>query len=190
MSLPETIQPVEHVEPSPGGRPLPAPIVAFVRIVDRISGASGLFAMYLVWVMIAILTYAAIMKSFFLPSIWTVEMAQFVMVAYFTLGGAWSLREEEHVRMDLLYAGLNVRAKARTDLFTGLTMIAFLVMLQIGGLASLIYAFEFWERGFSAWRPYIWPVKVAINIGLFLTLLQAIAIWFKDWAKLRGAPIA
>lgn len=190
MSIPETIQPVEHPQPLPDGRPLPAPVVAYVRAVDRISGASGLFAMYLVWAMIAILTYAAVMKAFFLPSIWTVEMAQFVMVAYFTLGGAWSLREEEHVRMDLLYSGLRVKAKARTDLFTGLAMIAFLVMLQIGGIASLVYSFEFWERGFSAWRPYIWPVKVAINIGLFLTLLQAIAIWFKDWAKLRGAPIA
>jgi TRAP-type mannitol/chloroaromatic compound transport system permease small subunit len=186
------MQPATHPAPAPlpGGRPLPAPIVAYVRVVERISGITGLFAMYLVWAMIAILTYAAFVKAFFLPSIWTVEMAQFVMVAYFTLGGAWSLREEEHVRMDLLYSGLRVKAKARTDLFTGLAMIAFLVMLQIGGIASLVYSFEFWERGFSAWRPYIWPVKVAINIGLFLTLLQAIAIWFKDWAKLRGAPIA
>lgn len=189
MSLPETIQPVEKAQPSPTGRPLPQPIITFVKVVERISGASGLFAMYLVWGMIAILTYAAFVKAFFLPSVWSVEMAQFVMVAYFTLGGAWSLREEEHVRMDLLYAGLNVRAKASTDLVTGLAMIFFLVMLQVGGIASLIYSFEFWERNFSAWRPYMWPVKLVINVGLFLTLLQATATWFKDWAKLRGAPI-
>lgn len=169
---------------------MPEAIKTYVRVIDRLSGYMGLFAMYLVWAMIGILTYAAFMKAFFLPSIWTVEMAQFVMVAYFTLGGAWSLREDEHVRMDLLYAGLRVRAKARTDLVTGLAMIGFLVMLQIGGIASLIYSFEFWERGFSAWRPYIWPVKLVINIGLFLTLLQAVSIWFKDLAKLRGEPIA
>ena len=171
-------------------RPPPPVILAYVRVVDRISAVSGLFAMYLVWAMIAILTYAAGAKAAFMPSLWTVEMAQFVMVAYFTLGGAWSLRHDEHVRMDLLYAGLNVRTRTRTDLFTGLALIFFLVMLQIGGIASLIYSFAFWERNFSAWRPYMWPVKVVINIGLFLTLLQAIAIWFKDWAKLRGTPIA
>jgi TRAP-type mannitol/chloroaromatic compound transport system permease small subunit len=184
--------PLPEAAPVPGweGRPLPKPVVAYVKAVERISGVSGLFAMYLVWLMIVILSYAAFVKAFLLPSIWTVEMAQFVMVAYFTLGGAWSLREEEHVRMDLLYAGLRVKAKARTDLITGLAMIFFLVMLQIGGISSLIYSFEYWERGFSAWRPYMWPVKVVINIGLFLTLLQATATWFKDWAKLRGAPIA
>ena len=180
----------EYPESGTGRRPLPPVIVSYVRIVDRISGITGLFAMYLVWVMIAILSYAAFVKAFFLPSIWTVEMAQFVMVAYFTIGGGWSLREEEHVRMDLLYAGLNVRAKAGTDLFTGLALIFFLVMLQIGGIASLTYSFQYWEKGFSAWAPYMWPIKVVINIGVFLTLLQAIANWFKDWAKLREAPIA
>jgi TRAP-type mannitol/chloroaromatic compound transport system permease small subunit len=176
--------------PSSAGRPLPQAINTYVRIVDRVSGITGLFAMYLVWVMIAILSYAAFVKAFFLPSIWTVEMAQFIMVAYFTIGGGWSLREDEHVRMDLLYAGLNVRARARTDLFTGLALIFFLAMLQVGGIASLTYSFQYWEKGFSAWAPYMWPIKVVINIGVFLTLLQAIANWFKDWAKLRGAPIA
>ena len=168
---------------------LPAPIVAYVRFVDRISEVSGLFTMYMIIGMIIILGYSTIMKVFFLPSLWTVEMAQFVMVAYFMMGGAYTLREGEHVRMDLLYSGWTTRRRAKVDLVTGLAMILFLIMLQIGGIASLIYSIQYWERAFSAWRPYMWPVKVVINIGLFLTLLQAIAIWFKDLAKVRGKPI-
>ena len=46
-----------------------------------------------------------------------------------------------------------------------------LVMLQIGGIASLIYAFQYGEKSFSAWAPMMWPIKVVINIGLFLTLM-------------------
>lgn len=176
--------------PAPPGGKIPAAVKAYVRIIDRISGVTGLFAMYLVFAMILILGYATIMKVFFLPANWTVEMAQFVMVAYFTLGGAWSLRENEHVRMDLLYAGWRVRRRAGVDLVTGLAMIFFLVMLQIGGIASLIYAFQYGEKSFSAWAPMMWPIKVVINIGLFLTLLQAVATWFKDWAVLKGEPIA
>lgn len=169
---------------------MPKAIKTYVRIVDRWSWYMGLFSMYLIFAMIGILSYATIMKVFFLPSLWTVEMAQFVMVAYFMLGGAYTLREDEHVRMDLLYSGWSVRRRAKVDLVTGFALIAFLVLLQIGGIASLIYSFEYWERAFSAWRPYMWPVKVAINIGLFLTLLQSISIWFKDLAKVRGEPIA
>ena len=46
-------------------------------------------------------------------------------------------------------------------------------------------------RGFSAWRPYMWPVKVVINIGLFLTLLQATATWFNRGWHISGcsAPV-
>ena len=69
-------------------------------------------------------------------------------------------------------------------------LIGFLVMLQIGGISSLIYAFQYGEKSFSAWAPVMWPIKVVINIGIFLTLLQAVAIFFKDWAALRGEPLA
>ncbi len=168
---------------------MPEAIKTYVRFVDRWSWYFGLFSMYMIFAMIAILTYATITKVFFMPSLWTVEMAQFVMVVYFMLGGAYTLREEEHVRMDLLYSGWSVRKRAKVDLFTGFALIIFLIMLQIGGIASLIYSFSYWERAFSAWRPYMWPVKLVINIGLFMTLLQAIAIWFKDLAKVRGEPI-
>ena len=172
----------------PGGK-VPSAIRTYVRVVDSISRYSGLFAMYLVFAMIAILSYASIMKVFFLPSLWTVEMAQFVMVAYFTLGGAFTLKEGDHVRMDLVYGRWGVRRKAGVDLVTGIVLILFLIMLQIGGISSLIYAIEFGEKSFSAWAPRMWPVKLVLNIGIFLTLLQAISLFFKDWATVRGEPI-
>ncbi|MDN2580469.1 TRAP transporter small permease subunit [Aquibium sp. ELW1220] len=168
---------------------MPEAIKTYVRVVDAMSHWMGLFAMYLVFAMIGILGYASIMKVFFLPSLWTVEMAQFVMVAYFTLGGAFTLKEGDHVRMDLVYGRWSVRQKAGVDLFTGVALILFLVMLQIGGISSLIYAIEYGEKSFSAWAPKMWPVKVVLNVGIFFTLLQAISLFFKDWATARGEPI-
>ena len=169
---------------------MPEAIKTYVRIVNSWSRYMGLLAMYIVFLMIAILSYASIMKVFFLPSNWTVEMAQFVMVAYFTLGGAYTLKEGDQVRMDFVYSGLSVRTKARTDLFTAVVLIGFLVMLQIGGISSLVYSIHYGEKSFSSWAPVMWPIKVVLNIGIFLTLLQSIALFFKDWATLRGEPLA
>lgn len=169
---------------------MPRAIVAYVRFIDLISWYVGLFAMYLVFAMLGILLWASFSRSFLLPANWTVELAQFVMVAYFLLGGAYSLKQDEHVRMDLLYASWSVTRKARVDLFTDLAMIFFLVMLLIGGVLSMIYAFEYGERSFSAWRPYMLPIKIVMNVGILLTLLQAIAIFFRDWATVRGKPIS
>jgi TRAP-type mannitol/chloroaromatic compound transport system permease small subunit len=168
---------------------VPEAVKTYVRIVDSISRYTGLVAMYIIFVMIGILTYASIMKVFFHPSLWTVEMAQFVMVAYFALGGAYTLKEGDHVRMDLLYSGFTMRGRARSDLFTSFVLVGFLVVLQIGGISSLIYAIGYGERSFSAWAPLMWPVKVMLNIGIFLTLLQAVALFFRDLATLRGEPL-
>lgn len=168
---------------------MPEPVKTYVRVVDSWSRYTGLFAMYLIFAMIGILTYASIMKVFFLPSLWTVEMAQFVMVAYFALGGAYTLKEGEHVRMDLLYSGFTMRGQARSDIFTSVVLIGFLVVLQIGGISSLIYAISYGEKSFSAWAPLMWPIKVVLNIGIFLTLLQAIAQFLRDWATLKGEPL-
>jgi TRAP-type mannitol/chloroaromatic compound transport system permease small subunit len=169
---------------------VPEAVKTYVRIVDSLSWYMGLFAMYLVFLMIGILAYASIMKVFFHPSLWTVEMAQFVMVAYFTLGGAYTLKEGDHVRMDLLYSGFTMRGKARSDLFTSVVLIGFLIIMQIGGVSSLIYAIGYGEKSFSAWAPLMWPVKLVLNIGIFFTLLQAISIFFKDWAALRGETLS
>ena len=169
---------------------MPRAIASYVRVVDRLSWYMGLFSMYLVFVMIGILSYASIMKVFFLPSLWTVEMAQFVMVAYFTLGGAYTLREGDHVRMDLLYSGFTMRGKVRSDLFTSVVLIGFLVIMQIGGVSSLIYAIGYGEKSFSSWAPLMWPIKLVLNIGIFFTLLQAVSIFFKDWAALKGETLS
>lgn len=168
---------------------MPEPIKTYVRIIDSLSDWFGLFAMYVVFVMIGILAYASVMKVFFLPANWTVEMAQFVMVAYFALGGAYTLKEGDHVRMDLIYSGLTIRTRARTDLFTSVVLIGFLVMLQIGGVSSLVYAIGYGEKSFSAWAPKMWPIKVILNVGIFLMLLQSVSIFFKDWATLKGKSL-
>lgn len=145
--------------------------------------------MYLIFVMMGILFYSSISKTFFLPSLWTLEMAQFVMVAYYLLGGGYSMQLDGHVRMDLLYGRWSDRTKAWVDAFTVCFLIFYLVFLFYGGLSSTTYALEYGERSYSAWRPYMAPIKIVMCIGVALILLQAIAALFKHVAKLRGVDL-
>jgi TRAP-type mannitol/chloroaromatic compound transport system permease small subunit len=45
------------------------------------------------------------------------------------------------------------------------------------------------ERSPTAWRPYIWPIKSIMVLGLFLMLLQCISELFKDVLRLKGEAI-
>lgn len=172
------------------GRLVPNVIKIYVRWVDAASHYIGLLAMYLIFALLGILLYAAYMKTFFLPSNWTVEMAQFVMVSYYLLGGAYTLKNEDHVRMDLLYGSWSETKRAKVDLVTDIALIFFLALLLYGGIASTWYAYSYNERNFSAWRPYMLPVKLIMTFGIALALLQSISIFFKDWAKAKGVPLS
>lgn len=161
----------------------------YVHTVDAVNRWIGRIVMYMIFVLMGILLWSSVSKTFFLPSLWTLEMAQFTMVAYYILGGPYSIQLGSNVRMDLLYGGWSERRKAWTDAFTVLFLIAYLVIMLWGGIASTMYSFQYGgERSPTSWRPYLWPIKVTMCIGIFLMLLQAISELFKDILKIRDVP--
>ncbi|MBA4245606.1 MAG: C4-dicarboxylate ABC transporter permease [Pseudomonas sp.] len=164
-------------------------IRVFVRVVDAFNRRVGRFAMCLIFAMLAVLLYSSISKTFFTPSIWTLESAQFLMVAYFLLGGAYSMQLDAHVRMDLAYSHWSPRTRAVVDAITVFMLIFYLVMLLIGGISSTEYAIEYKETSYSAWSPYMAPIKIVMCFGIALMLLQAIATFFKDFYAARGETL-
>ena len=168
---------------------MPDILKRYIGFVDALNYRVGRFSMYLIFVMIGILLWSSVSKTFFLPSLWTLEMAQFSMVAYYLLGGAYSLQLGSNVRMDLLYGSWSVRTKAWVDAFTVLFLIFFLAVFLYGGVESTAYAFEYNERSATAWRPYMWPIKVIMCLGALLMLLQAVAELLRDIATLRGIEL-
>jgi len=168
---------------------MPKAIKLYVRYVYAVNRVVGRFAMYMVFAMIALLLYSSISKTFFLPSIWTLEVAQFSMAAYYMLGGAYSMQLGAHVRMDIAYARWSPRVKAYVDSMTAFTLVFYLIMLLYGGLSSTQYALFYNETSPSAWAPRLAPIKIIMVIGITLMLLQAIAVFFTDVARARGKPI-
>jgi len=182
-------------------------LLTLSRGVDSLNKAIGLIVMYSVFVLMGILLWSSISKTFFLPSLWTLEMAQFAMVAYYMLGGPYALLSGGHVRMDLFYGDWSLRRKATIDAVTVLFLIFYLGILLYGALGSTAYSLGYWgkapleffaglitgseeigrmERSSTAWRPYIWPIKAIMIIGLILMLLQALSELIKDIARALG----
>lgn len=182
----------------------------YVRVVDAVNYRIGRMMMYGIFVMMAILLWSSVSKTFFLPSLWTLEIAQFAMVAYYIMGGPYAVQMGANVRMDLFYGTWTARKKAWFDAFTVLLLIFYLGILLYGGLGSTAYSLGYWgqeplayfaglvtgseeigrlERSSTAWRPYIWPVKSIMVLGFFLMLLQAISELIKDIANLREVDL-
>ncbi|MAM89725.1 TRAP transporter small permease subunit [Allohahella sp. A8] len=164
-------------------------IRGYVRVVDAVNYRIGRIMMYGIFVMVGILLWSSISKTFFLPSLWTLEAAQFAMVAYYIMGGPYSLQLGSNVRMDLFYGEWSAKKKAWVDAFTVFVLVFYLGVLLYGAIESTSYSLEYGVRSRTAWRPYMWPIKVVMCIGFFLMLLQAISEFFKDIAIIRGETL-
>lgn len=161
----------------------------YIRVVDAVNYRIGRVMMYGIFVMVGILLWSSISKTFFLPSLWTLEIAQFAMVAYYIMGGPYSIQLGSNVRMDLFYASWSDRRKAQVDAITVFFLIFYLGVLMYGAIDSTSYSLQYGERSPTAWRPYLWPIKIIMCVGIFLMLLQAISEFLKDILRLRGEEV-
>ncbi len=198
---------------------MPTFIVRYVRIIDAMNYRIGRVMMYGIFVMVGVLLWSSFSKTFFQPSRWTLEIAQFSLVAYYLLGGPYSIQLGANVRMDLFYGSWSTRQKAWVDAFTVWFLVFYLGVVLYGAIGSTAYALGYFgdspitffrhliysyitggaeaagkllgyvERSPTAFRPYLWPVKTLASIGIFLMLLQAISEFFKDVATLRGIDL-
>lgn len=189
----------------------------YVRLVERFNYRIGRFAMYLIIAMMAVLLWSTFTKAApgMRPSLWTLEIAQYLMVSYFILGGPYSIQLDSNVRMDLVYSTFSRRRKAAIDVVTVFFLITYLGFLLAGGLKSFTYSLGNFsepslaflaelgvafatggpdsasevlgplERSRSVWRPALWPVKLIMIIGVLLMLLQSFAELFKDIERAR-----
>ena len=162
----------------------------YVRYMDATSRVVGKVVMFLIFGMIAILLYETVSRTIFnRPHIWSVESAQFVMAAYYLLGGGFSMLIGSHVRMDLLYDRWPVKKKAVVDVITFFIILLYLVVLIYGGFQGILYALKYKQVTYSAWAPQVAPIKIIMQIGIVMMLLQVIAEFIKDLAIIRGENI-
>ena len=110
---------------------MPRVIKAYVRYVDAVNRVLGYFVMYLTLVMMGVLLFASLTRYVFnVPFVWIIEMAQFLMAAYYILGGGYSMQLDAHVRMDVLYERWRPRTRAFMDSLTAFFLVFYLVIMM------------------------------------------------------------
>lgn len=180
---------------------------SYATVVDAINLRIGRIIMYGIFVMMAVLLWSTISKFGNQPSLWTLEVAQFSMIAYFFLGGPYAVQTGSHVRMDLFYGNWSLGRKSAIDAITVLCLVVYLAVMLWGGISSTAYSLGYFgsdplsffaglvtgtedigtlERSRTIWRPYLWPIKTIMCLGLLLMLMQALSELAKDILRLRG----
>ncbi len=167
-------------------------MIPLLRFLDRVSGSSGAVAAWLVIPLIAASCYEVFSRYVLNePTLWAFEIGYMVMGTHFLIGMAYTLRENEHVRVDLFYSHVSRRARALIDAFTYVVLVLPLCLWLSASLwEKALKAYETQERsGMSAFNPPIWPYRAVFFAAFTLLSLQAIAQLIRALMVLAGKKL-
>ena len=162
-----------------------------IRNIGNISLWSGKTVAWLTVPLVVVMVYEIVVRKFFTPTTWAYELAFMLYGSQFMLAAAYCLYRGKHVRTDIWYGSWSPRTQGLVDsimyIFLFLPGMAFFVWLS----GNYFYeSFLLAERStFSAWRPIIWPLKLAIPVSVALLWLQGIAELLKSIRRVRGIEV-
>lgn len=163
-------------------------LLRLCRVVDGLSDAVGQIASWMVLLACLISAgNAASRYAFSLSSNAWLEIQWYMFAGIFLLGAATTLRQNGHVRVDLVFAAASPRGRLWIDILG----IVFFLLPAMAMLAWMTWPFfmDSWVRqewSGNAGGLVRWPVKILMPIGFALLTLQGLAELVKRIAALRG----
>jgi len=157
--------------------------------IDRMNFLAGSMVAY--WSPIAVIVYYYEVLARYVfnsPTNWAHEGMFLMFGMQYLIAGGFCLREDAHVRVDVIYSQLSARTKALVDVITSTFFFIFVVALLWTGWIFFSDSWQVREVSFTEWGVQYWPVKLAIPLGATLLLIQGLARLSKDILVLTGGP--
>ena len=156
---------------------------------DRFSDVMGWIAGFLNLAMLLNVFYDAIMRYFFSTgSIAMQEMEWHLFAMVFLFGIAYALKEDGHVRVDVLYDRFSPRWKAIVNIGGSLLFLLPLSVLIVEG--SVWYVTEAFTSGEVSGDPgglpYRWLIKLVIPVSFIFLIVSATGFVIRNINILRG----
>ena len=163
-------------------------LLGMSRVVDALNERLSRVAVAAVLLSCAIGAGNAFSRyAFSLSSNAWLEIQWYMFAVLVMLGASYTLKRNEHVRVDILYGGFSTRRKIWVDIFG---CVVFLLP------ASLILTYLSWPVFYNSWLEgessvnagglIRWPVKLLLPLGFGLLSLQGLSELVKRVAMLTG----
>jgi TRAP-type mannitol/chloroaromatic compound transport system permease small subunit len=158
----------------------------FTDAIEKINVKAGEYVAY--WAVISVFVYYYEVMARFLfnsPTNWVHESMFLMYGMQYMISGAYAYREDQHVRVDIVYTHLSARGKAIADIISSVFFFIFTLTMLYTGWKFAWDAVQNAETSFTEWTVQYWPVKLTIPIGAALIVLQGVSKLTKDIMLVR-----
>ena len=163
-------------------------LLALSRLVDRVTERLGHWIYWLVLAAVLIsAANAVVRKAFNYSSNAFLEIQWYLFSAIFLFLAGYTLKNNEHVRIDIVTGRFSARVRAMIDIFgTLLFLLPMAIIIMWLSWPVFVDAYVRNEVSTNAGGLVIWPARIMVPIGFFLLIVQAFSELIKRFAFLKG----
>lgn len=163
-------------------------LLALARAIDRVNEVIGRTMGWLILAAVLVSAGNAVVRKLFSTSsnAW-LELQWYLFGAAFMLAAAYTLKQNEHVRVDVFYASRKRRTQHWIDLFGHVVfLLPFAALMTWMLVPYALRAYVQGEVSTNAGGLVIWPARALLAAGFALLTLQAVSEIIKKIAVMRG----
>ena len=163
-------------------------LLALSRVVDRVTERIGHSVYWLVLAAVLIsAANAVIRKAFNFSSNAFLEIQWYLFSAIFLFLAGYTLKNNEHVRIDIVTGRFSAKTRAIIDIFgTVFFLLPMAIIIMWLSWPVFVDAYVRNEVSTNAGGLIIWPARIMVPIGFFLLIVQAFSELVKRFAFLKG----
>lgn len=165
------------------------PLLGLSKAIDRLNEIIGRSVAWLILAAIVVSALNAVVRKLFNSSsnAW-LELQWYLFGAAFMLAAAYTLKQNEHIRIDIVYGMFRRRTQHWIDLFGHVFFLLPFVVLMVWLFIPFVRtAWLSGEVSASAGGLIVWPARALLLAGFVLLTLQALSEILKKIAILTGA---
>ncbi len=162
--------------------------LALSRAIDRLNEFIGKWVSWLILAAILVSAGNAVIRKMFNASsnAW-LELQWYLFGAAFLLAAAYTLKQNEHIRIDIVYGLFSRRVQHWIDLFGHIFfLMPFAVLMSVYLVPYVARSVRSGEMSTNAGGLIIWPAKALLLAGFLLLALQGVSEIIKKIAVMRG----
>lgn len=165
------------------------PLLALSRLIDRFTTAVGKAVMWLILASIIISAGNAVIRKIapqYASNAW-LEAQWYLFGAAFMGAAAYTLAQNEHIRIDIFYGTRSRRTQHWIDLFGHVFfLMPFVVLMTFMLVPYAQQAYRIGQVSTNAGGLIIWPARAILAAGFAMLILQGISEIIKKIAVMQG----
>lgn len=139
-----------------------------------INSGAALAGVLIVFIMLVMSVHVLMRYFLLMPIRWAIEVTEYLMIWITFLGAAWVLKEEGHVKIDIILNALRPRGQALLSAVGSSIMAAICLFLAVyGGIVTYDSVVRGAARTYHYTTP-LWILLIIIPISGFFLFIQSV----------------